>query len=165
MKNSKFRGLILYVIIFVVLIWAFSAFGNAAGANRITFAQLVDYFQQEEVTAFEVNKQNRISIQLKDGSVKFHELSDLMLFEENLGDLVRTQKNAGIITDYDFKAPYIMPAWLQVTLPAIISVVLVMVFWWIMALRQQQAQGGADMGADAGASDGNIYDNDFEDKT
>jgi len=145
-KNSKFRGLILYVILFVVLIWAFSAFGNAAGANRITFAQLVDYFQQEEVTAFEVNKQNRISIQLKDGSVKFHELSDLMLFEENLGDLVRAQKNAGIITDYDFKAPYIMPAWLQVALPAIISVVLVMAIWWIMAVRQQQAQGGGGGG-------------------
>jgi molecular chaperone DnaK len=31
--------------------------------------------------------------------------------------------------------------------------------------KEQQAQGGADMGGDAGASDGNIYDNDFEDKT
>ena len=146
MKNSKFRGLLLYIILFAVLAWAFSAFGNAAGANRITFAQLVDYFQQEEVTAFEVDKQNRISVQLKDGAVKYHELSDLMLLEENLGDLIRAQKEAGIITDYDFKAPYVMPAWLQVTLPAIISVVLVMAIWWIMAMRQQQAQGGGGGG-------------------
>ena len=31
--------------------------------------------------------------------------------------------------------------------------------------KEQQAEGGADMGGGAGASDGNIYDNDFEDKT
>ena len=142
MKNSRFRGLLLYIILFAVLIWAFSAFGNAASADRVTFAQMEDYFLKEEVTAFEVSKQNVISLQLKDGTVKHHKLADLMLFEESLGELIRGQKDAGILTDYDFEAPYIMPVWLQVTLPAIISVVLVMIIWWLMAMKQQQAQGG-----------------------
>ena len=142
MKNFKFRGILLYIVFFALLLWAFSAFGSANSANQVTYAQMVDYFRQEEVTAFEVGKDNTVSLQLKDGTVMYHSLKDLMLFDADLGELIRTQKEAGIITDYDFKAPYIMPTWLQVTLPAIISVVLVMVIWWLMAMKQQQAQGG-----------------------
>ncbi len=146
MKNPKLRGLLLYIILFAVLIWAFSAFGQANSQHYVTFAQMSDYFQQEEVTAFDVNKNNIVSLQLKDGATKYHSLADLSLFEDSLGELIRTQKEAGIITDYDFKQPYVMPVWLQVTLPAIISVVLVMVIWWLMAMRQQQAQGGGGGG-------------------
>ncbi len=146
MKNFKFRGLLLYIIIFALLIWAFTSFGSANSEHYVTFAQMSDYFQQEEVTAFEVNKNNTVSLQLKDGTTKYHALADLALFENSLGELIRTQEEAGIITDYDFKQPYVMPVWLQVALPAIISVVLVMAIWWLMAIKQQQAQGGGGGG-------------------
>ena len=146
MKNSKFRGLLLYIIIFAVLIWAFSAFGSANQANKITFAQMSDYFLREEVTAFEVSDNKTVTLLLKDGSYLYHDLADLGLFEEHLGDLVRAQKAAGIITDYNFQRRTELPAWAQVALPAIISVVLVMAIWWLMAIKQQQAQGGGGGG-------------------
>jgi len=145
-KNPKFRGLLLYIIFFAVLLWVFSAFGRNNNADTVSFSQMEDYFLSEEVTAFEVNESRRVSLQLKDGSVKYHDLADLAQFEASLGQLIRDQKAAGLITDYDFLAPYEMPVWLQVSLPAIISVVLVMLIWWLMALRQQQAQGGGGNG-------------------
>ena len=142
MKNSKFRGLLLYIILFGILLWAFSAFGSASKADYVSFAQMSDYFQQEAVTAFEVSDNKTVTLQLKDGTYKYHALAELTLFEDSLGDLIRDQKEAGIITDYNFERKAELPAWAQVALPAIISVVLVMVIWWLMAMKQQQAQGG-----------------------
>ena len=146
MKNPKFRGLLLYIILFAVLIWAFSAFGNANKEHYVSFAQMEDYFLQEEVTAFQVSKTNTVSLQLKDGTYKYHKLADLSLFEDSLGQLIRRQREAGLISDYNFEQKPELPAWAQVALPAIISVVLVMLIWWLMALRQQQAQGGGGGG-------------------
>ena len=146
MKNAKTRGLLLYVIIFAVLLWAFSAFGNANKSNFITFAQMSDYFAQEEVAAFSVSENKTVTLQLKDGSLLYHNLADLDLFEAHLGELVRSQKAAGIIDDYNFARRSELPAWAQVALPAIISVVLVMIIWWMMAMKQQQAQGGGGGG-------------------
>ena len=146
MKNFKFRGLLLYIIIFAVLIWAFTSFGNANQANKVSFARMNDYFLQEEVTAFEVSDNKTVTLLLKDGSYKYHDLADLDLFEAHLGELIRAQKEAGIITDYNFERRNELPAWAQVALPAIISVVLVMAIWWLMALKQQQAQGGGNGG-------------------
>ena len=146
MKNSKFRGLLLYIILFAVLIWAFSAFGNANSEHYVTFSQMEDYFLQEEVTAFQVSKNNTVSLRLKDGTNKYHALADLSLFEDSLGELIRQQKESGVITDYNFEQKTELPAWAQVALPAIISVVLVMAIWWLMAMKQQQAQGGGGGG-------------------
>ena len=146
MKNFKFRGLLLYLIIFALLIWAFTSFGSANQANKVSFAQMSDYFHQEEVTAFEVSDNKTVTLLLKDGSYKYHDLADLGLFEDHLGELIRTQKEAGIITDYNFERKTELPAWAQVALPAIISVVLVMAIWWLMAIKQQQAQGGGGGG-------------------
>ena len=146
MKNSKFRGFLLYIVIFAVLIWAFSAFGSANRADQVSFAQMSDYFRQEEVTAFEVSDNKTVTLLLKDGTYKHHNLADFSLFESHLGELIRTQKEAGIITDYDFERKTELPAWAQVALPAIISVVLVMAIWWLMAIKQQQAQGGGGSG-------------------
>ena len=146
MKNFKFRGLLLYIIIFALLIWAFTSFGSASQANKITFAQMSDLFLQEEVTAFEVSDNKTVTLKLKDGSYKYHDLADLGLFENHLGELIRAQKEAGIITDYNFERRTELPAWAQVALPAIISVVLVMAIWWLMAIKQQQSQGGGGGG-------------------
>ena len=142
MKNPKFRGLLLYIIIFALLFWAFSAFGGIGRQNYVSFARMEDYFLQEEVTAFEVSKTNTVVMELKDGTQKYHALADLSLFEDSLGELIRQQRESGILTDYNFQQKPELPAWAQVALPAIISVVLVMIIWWLMALRQQQAQGG-----------------------
>lgn len=143
MKNlGKIRMILVYLILFGLLFWAFSAFSNSGGENYISFSQMTQYFHQEEVTAFQVADDNTVTLQLKDGTVCYHALADLSLFENSLGQLIREQQEAGIITNYDFARKTELPAWLQVTLPAIVSVVLVVILWWIMAMRQQNAQGG-----------------------
>ena len=146
MKNSKFRGLLLYIILFAVLIWAFSAFGSANRADYVSFSQMSDYFHGEEVTAFDVRKDNTVALRLKDGTVKYHALADLSQFEASLGELIRTQQAAGTITEYNFEQKNELPDWALVVLPCVISVVLVMAIWWLMAMKQQQAQGGGGGG-------------------
>ena len=143
MKNlGKLRIILVYLLLFGLLFWAFSAFSGSGKKDYISFSQMTQHFRRAEVTSFQVADDNTVTLRLQDGTVRYHALADLALFESSLGQLIREQQADGILTDYDFARRAELPAWLQVTLPAIVSVVLVMVLWWIMAMRQQNAQGG-----------------------
>ncbi|MGN0984895.1 MAG: ATP-dependent zinc metalloprotease FtsH [Candidatus Enterenecus sp.] len=143
MKNlNQIRSILIFLLLFGLLFWAFSAFSSSDQAQYVSFAQMTEYFQREEVSSFQVAEDNTVTLRLTDGTVRCHALADLGIFYDSLGQLIQEQQAAGVITDYDFAQKTEMPIWLQVTLPAIISVVLVMILWWIMAMRQQNAQGG-----------------------
>ena len=142
MKTTKKRGLLVYVIIFLLLIWALTAFSSAREESYISFAEMSDLFYSEQVTAFEVSDKKTVVLLLKDGTTTYHALADLSLFEDSLGDLIRQQQQDGIITDYNFQQRYELPLWLQITLPALVAAMVVMIIWWLMAVRQQNAQGG-----------------------
>ena len=141
-QRGRFRVLVIYLILLALLFWAFTAFNGGQKKDYIGYSAARDYFLAQQVTAFDVDKRGVLSMQLSDGSVKYHALADTALFYDDLGDTIRAQKEAGILTSYDFEPPYVMPVWLQVTLPAVISVVLVMILWWMMAARQNAQNGG-----------------------
>ena len=108
---SKIRMILVYLVLLGLLFWAFSAFSGSSKANYVSFAGMTEYFRREEVTAFQVADDNTVTLQLKDGTVRYHALADLALFDESLGQLIREQQEAGIITDYDFARKAELPAW------------------------------------------------------
>ena len=142
METSKFRSILLYAALILILLWSFTAFSGSRREGYVTYSEMVGYFQQAQVTEFSVSADDVVSMKLKDGTVRYHALASLDLFHGDLGELIEEQRAAGILSEYEYEQKFQMPDWLLVVLPAVISVVLVMVIWWLMALRQQNAQGG-----------------------
>ena len=145
-QASRFRGILLYGIVILLLLWSFSAFSGARREGYVTYSQMVEYFEDEQVTQFTVGEDDVVTLTLADGSVRYHALASLELFHADLGDLIQTQREAGTLTYYEYQQKTELPQWALVVLPAVVSVVLVMIIWWMMAMRQQNAQGGGQGG-------------------
>ena len=145
-QASRFRGILLYVIVILLLLWSFSAFSGAHRQGYVSYSDMVGYFEQEQVRQFRVGDDDVVTMTLADGSVRYHALASLELFHADLGALIQEQSAAGVITYYEYQQKMELPQWALVVLPAVVSVVLVMVIWWLMAMRQQNAQGGGQGG-------------------
>ena len=145
-QASRFRGILLYGIVILLLLWSFSAFSGAHREGYVTYSQMVDYFEDEQVTQFTVGEDDVVTLTLADGSVRYHALASLELFHADLGELIQAQREAGTLTYYEYQQKTELPQWALVVLPAVVSVVLVMIIWWMMAMRQQNAQGGGQGG-------------------
>ena len=143
---SKLRGILFYAIVIALILWAVSAFQGSRREGYVSYADMVSYFQQEQVTRFQVDEDSVVAMTLADGSLRYHALASLELFHADLGQLIQEQREAGVLTDYEYQQRHELPQWLLVVLPAVVSVVLVMVIWWLMAMRQQSAQGGGQGG-------------------
>lgn len=138
-QASKFRGILLYGIVIALLLWAFSAFSGARREGYVSYSDMVDYFAAEQVTQFTVGDDDVVTLVLNDGSVRYHALASLELFHADLGALIQAQRQAGILTGYEYQPKLELPQWMLVVLPAVVSVILVMILWWMMAMRQQSA--------------------------
>ena len=147
MKNSgKFRVIIVYILLLVILLWSFGVFSGSGRKGFISYSEMMERFQTEQVTEFTVTDRNVVVMKLKDGTEAYHDLAERDVFHSDLDELISAQKASGVLTYYEYQPVYQMPQWLVVTLPAIISVVLVMIIWWLMAMKQQNAQGGGQGG-------------------
>ncbi len=149
MNRYKIRGLILYAAVLLALLWGLAVFTGAGRKDRVSYAAVVDCFQQEQVVYFVVDSGGLLTMQSGDGTVRRHALADVDAFREELGPLIEEQHKRGIIRNYDFEQGFEMPMWLVVLLPAVASAALAMVIWMMLNARQQGSQGG---GGGPGAS-------------
>ena len=136
------RSAVVYVVLILLLVWSFTAFRSAQQENFISYSQVRSYFLNEQVTAFQVEDNQTLVLQLEDGKVWYHRLADVELFYNDLGDVIDQQQADGNLKEFDIQPAYEMPLWLQITIPIVGTVVVVMVIWGVMAMRQQNAQGG-----------------------
>ena len=136
------RSAVVYVVLILLLVWSFTAFRSAQQENFISYSQVRSYFLNEQVTAFQVEDNQTLVLQLEDGKVWYHRLADVELFYNDLGDVIDQQQADGTLKEFDIQPAYEMPLWLQITIPIVGTVVVVMVIWGVMAMRQQNAQGG-----------------------
>ena len=136
------RSAVVYVVLILLLVWSFTAFRSAQRENFISYSQVRSYFLNEQVTAFQVEDNQTLVLQMEDGKVWYHRLADVELFYNDLGDVIDQQQADGTLKEFDIQPAYEMPLWLQITIPIVGTVVVVMVIWGVMAMRQQNAQGG-----------------------
>ena len=136
------RSAVVYVVLILLLVWSFTAFRSAQQENFISYSQVRSYFLNEQVTAFQVEDNQTLVLQMEDGKVWYHRLADVELFYNDLGDVIDQQQADGTLKEFDIQPAYEMPLWLQITIPIVGTVVVVMVIWGVMAMRQQNAQGG-----------------------
>ena len=132
-KQRSFLSVLIYIALFCTMLSLLvSYFG---GNDGIPYSQVVDFFRSEQVDSFTVDG-NTIELNLKapynGETVVTAELADPELFREELGELFRTQSEAGILGSYHFAAaPQRSPY--DLILPLLI-VGLVLLFLWAVLM-------------------------------
>ena len=143
-KQTKRPSMGFFFLIFSLLIIAFYAFSVGLGPQEVTYAMVEDLFRAEQVESFWVDDGDTLYLNLLDGTTVKNELGSTELFRAELGDLIRAQKEAGILVDYDYRPFYEPSWWAEITL-YVLLIGGVFLLWQYMMVRAQGG-GGADPG-------------------
>ena len=112
--------------------------------EELSYADVVEMFQNEKVESFVVEGGNLIITRKgaaeTDPAVTY-DLYDVGMFWNQLGDLIQQQKDAGIISDYDFQTGYVAPWWLSM-IPYLLIIVAFFALWYYM-MNKAGGGGGA----------------------
>ena len=90
-KQTRRPGMGLYFMVAILLLLAFYAFSGTGAATTVTYSQVQDLFQKEQVKSFYVKDGTDLYLNLQNGTVVRNELSSVELFREDLGDLIQMQ--------------------------------------------------------------------------
>ena len=143
-KQTKNPGMGLYFLAIILLLLAYYAFAGGDRTPTVTYAQVEDLFQREQVTSFYVRDGSQLYLNLQDGTTVTNTLGSVESFREELGDLIRQQKADGILTDYNYDPVYSPPWWSQMLI-YVLLIGGVFLLWQYMAARAQGG-GGMDQG-------------------
>ncbi|MBD5161669.1 MAG: ATP-dependent zinc metalloprotease FtsH [Oscillibacter sp.] len=134
----------IYFAVLLLLLCAYYVFFGAARAPEITYAQVRELFLREQVSSFVIQDGNDLYLSLKDGTSVHNKLGSTSLFWEDLGDLVRDQKDRAVLTDYDNRPVYQPPWWSEILLYALLLGG-GFLLWQYMMVRAQTG-GGTEQG-------------------
>ncbi len=135
-RKYGFSGIFLVVLMLLLLYYLFTGMRSS---GDISYAQLRQLFQQEQVQSF-VIRDTRITADLKDGTTATCDLYSFDLFYDDLNELVEQQSASGIITDYNYHADH-STNWLQLLLPYVLAI---LAFILLMNLMARNTGGGMD---------------------
>ena len=147
MKKKTIQVALFYIVLIVAAVIAITVMIRNASANDMLYSQIVTTFEKEQVKAFKVDAKNVLRMEVRvydeDGNVVKttdaagktvdkteiveYKLRDVSMFRDDLGELIRTQYESGVIEAYDYPAPTTIPWWVSL-LPYLILVVLFVVF-------------------------------------
>ena len=136
MKKRNPFSIILYLGILVLFLYLIFTMFSGVG-NEVPYSDVIDLFQNEQVSAFTVAKGNiylelRTPYQGKTSIVTG--LSDPEQFRAEMWDLIQSQHAAGILESYDFVAQR-QPTYYSLILPLLIVGVVLLILWAILAGR------------------------------
>ncbi len=134
-KRSPF-SIILYLLILASIFWLIFSLFSGVG-NTVPYSDIVDLFQNEQVRSF-ILEDNVLYLELYSeygGKTSIQTgLADAEAFRAELGALIRSQHEAGILQSYDFAAAP-EPTYYSLILPLLIVGVLLLLLWAILAGR------------------------------
>lgn len=139
-NNNKMRGYGFYAIIVVLLVITVSVLLQQNDTTTVTYAQVVDAFENKQVTEF-VIKDSSLEATLKDGKKMSYELPSVELFFNDLGDTIRQEKKDGVIKDYNWTKTEV--PWWASAIPYVIMLVIFGLFWYMMFSRGDGGGRGA----------------------
>ena len=137
MKNRKQQfSLVLYLLVLMLLMsWALGVFSG--GADDLSYSDIVTLFENEQVKSFVVSE-NVIQLELHtpiDGETELTEhLADPESFRAEMMDLLRDQKDRGILESYDF-VPESKFSPFDLVVPLLLVGMVLLVIWAIFMGR------------------------------
>ena len=119
MKNSG-KSFIVWIIAIVLMIVCVSALFTSTGAKEISYDKMYGMFLKEEVVKYQIDRNQTIYLETKDGTRYQHELADPEYFRQDLGELVLEQYEAGILKEFNYESATVS-VWVQL-LPYILII-------------------------------------------
>ena len=135
----------IYFIILLLLLCGYYVFFGTSRTPDISYAQVRELFLREQVQSFVIQDGDELYLNLKDGSAVHNELGSTELFWEELGDLIRDQKDRNVLVNYDNR-PFYQPAWWSEILLYVLLIGGIFLLWQYMMIRAQGGGGGMDQG-------------------
>ena len=114
LKRFSARDLIFYLLAILVMVFTFNAVQQMNEPDDPTYNEIRLLFEQEKVKYFSV-EDNVLTLTLRGegedtSTLKYH-LADFNVFYNDLHELIDSQRQAGIIQDYDYPAGWAEPWW------------------------------------------------------
>ncbi len=141
--KSNFKVILFYLVLIGIIILAVTQIFKTTETKvekLDDYSQVVEYFQKEQVKAFEVSDKNQITLTLADDTKASYQLSNITIFYNDLRELILEQKAAGILTEYDYKPAKNYSWWISL-LPYAILIIMGIVFW-IFVMNSMAGKGG-----------------------
>lgn len=133
-NNRKARDAGFYALLLVILLALVFTFTNEGTQAIPTYSEVIELFQNQQVESFEIAGKE-LKLELREPFEGRTEITRTLLdvdqFNEDLGDLIRQQKEAGILTEYDYQEGWTVPWWVSF-IPYLLMIVAVVVFWFVM---------------------------------
>ena len=140
--------MILYLLLLLLMVFAVTTLQRMDQADDPTYSQVRTLFEQERVQYFEVEGDN-LALDIRgegDSTTTIHyELANPLLFYLDLHELIDQQYASGVLTGYDYK-PGIESSWWFSLLPYVIIIAIGAAFWYLIFLRQSNANSGGGPG-------------------
>ena len=136
MKKRSIFPLILYIgILALLLSWVLGVFGDST--DDLSYSQVVELFEKEQVKGFVVQEQ-KIQLTLHEpyeGKQRLVcALADPESFRQEMWTLIQTQKERGILENYDF-VPAEESSVYDLIWPLLIVGGVLLVFWFLLMSR------------------------------
>jgi len=140
MKNNG-KIIIFYIVLIVGMLLVSSYLLEPMDEKPMQYSEIVELFQNEKVDSFVVKNDNTLKLETKDGKEISFKLRDLSIFEKDLKELVLEQKKEGIITEFHYEEPKVIPWWASL-LPYVIIAVLFIGLWIFVMNSAAGGKGG-----------------------
>lgn len=142
MKNKKMNGFGAYILILLIVFGTFLTLQMTSTPDVVIYSDVVNYFNNEQVEAFNIEGSD-LTLALKTGDIVTHELANISIFINDLGETISKQTTQGILSEYDYKTGADM--YLFATLvPYLILFGIFGVVWFVM-LKKQDGNGKSAM--------------------
>ena len=146
-ERNKARDIGFYALLIVILLATIIAMTNGSSKSLTKpYSEVRDLFLQEKVQSFVAEGSNLIltlrpETEGADPEIVTCELSSLSVFYNDLNELVKEQKDKGILEEYDYP-PEWQPAWWASFLPYLLVMILFIVIWSVVMNRMQGGGAG-----------------------
>ena len=140
-RASNFSLLFLALVIFLCMNWIWQLNGKE---DRVSYAELRQQFQQENVESFRFTDQHTLEVTLyrEVGGSKTirYRVYDFDVFYQDFHELIEAQDAKDIIKDYDYPPPE-TTNWLELLLPWVLTAVVLGLMWYFLMARAQGGMG------------------------
>ena len=131
------------MLIILLLVGTIYAMTRTNTAVTLHYSEVLELFEDSKVKSFSIDTDGNLTMELREeykGRTTFtYRVGMLSVFYNDLNDLIREQKAAGVLTEYDY-LPAQEVAWWVAFVPYLIIFLMMGALWFTM---MRSAQGGA----------------------
>ncbi|WP_251316207.1 ATP-dependent zinc metalloprotease FtsH [Flintibacter muris] len=144
MRRFGPRDIIVYLLLGLLIIFAFTSLQQMDRTQTPTYSQIRTLFLQEQVEYFTL-EDNTLTLTLRgrDGEESAqltYRVANSALFYADMRELVNAQLESGVLKGYDY-LPGMESSWWYNLIPYLVAAVVLCLFWYLM-MRQRGSAGG-----------------------